>query len=450
VFGSIVMRALFALLIGVLAPKVHAGESSLEDAPPPESVEEMRGPLAAAFRERIRQETLFPRIAALLEEAPPFFRDTELRLDLRSYYFRRRATTNVRSEAWALGGGLVYRSGRWKDLFSVGAALYTSQRLVGKQGEGGTLLLERSQDGYTVLGQAFGRLHWRKHRLTLYRQELDLPYVNKRDNRMTPNTFEGYLAEGSEGPIDYAAGHVLQIKRRNADHFVSMSEAAGVDSGPHEGLSLLGLRWHPSEHFSVGAIDHWVKDVLNILYAEADGYLPLGEELGLRAQAQFTHQASVGNDRLTGRAYETWVVGGRLATSYKSALLSVAFSKTDEEAAIQSPFGSYAGYLSLMQRDFNRAGEAAFGAAASYHFGRVGLPKLSLHLAMAWGRDAQDSASNALPDRREFNVTLDYHFESGLLRGLWLRARASNLHVDGAARDSNNIRVILNYDIPVL
>jgi hypothetical protein len=450
VFGSKALGALLALLIGVLAPMVHAGEASLEDEPPPESVEGLRGPLAAAFRKRIRQKTLFPQLAALLEDAPPFFRDTELRLDLRSYYYRLRLTTNQRSEAWALGGGLVYRSGRWKEFFSLGAALYTSQRLVGKQAEGGTLLLERTQDGYTVLGQAYARLHWRAHRLTLYRQELTLPYVNKRDNRMTPNTFEGYVAEGSEGPIDYAAGHVLQIKRRNADHFISMSEAAGVDPGPHEGLSLLGLRWNVSEHFSVGAIDYWVKDVLNILYAEADGYLPLGEDLSLRAQAQFTHQASVGNDRLTGHAYETWVVGGRLATSYKSALLSVAFSKTDEEERILSPFGSYPGYLSLMQLDFNRAGEEAYGAAASYHFGRIGIPQLSLHVGMAWGRDAVDSASKALPDRREFNVTLDYRFESGLLRGLWLRARASNVHVDGEPRDSNNIRVILNYDIPVL
>ena len=427
-----------------------ASESSLEDEPPPESVEGLRGPLAEGFRERVRKQTLFPRLAEALEDAPPFFRDTELHLAPRAYYLRRRNEDNSRSEAWALGGSLVYRSGRWRDLLSVGAAAYTSQRLLGKQSEGGTRLLERSNDGYTVLGQAYAQLHWREHALTLYRQELDLPYVNGQDSRMTPNTFEGFVAQGSEGPIDYAAGHLLQIKRRNEDHFVSFSEAAGPASGPHEGLSLLGVRWRLTENLSVGAVDYWVKDVLNVLYAEVDWHLPLAGELGLRAQAQFTHQKSVGDDRLTGDAYETWVVGGRLAASYKSALLSFAFSTTDREASIRSPFGSYPGYLSLMQLDFNQAGEDAFGLAASYHFGRLGIPQLSWHVSAVWGEGARDAARNELADQRELDLTLDYRFEKGGLRGLWLRLRGSNVHIDGEPRDSNEVRVILNYDIPIL
>jgi hypothetical protein len=443
-----------AVVIGLLAlavAPVHASESTMDDEPAPESVEDLGGPLGDAFRVRLRAGTLFPRLAEALEDRPPFLRDTRLLLAPRTYYFRRRNEDGSHSEAWALGGSLSYESGWWREFFSVGGALYTSQRLVGSKSRDGTGLLAPRQHGYNALGQAYARLRWREHLATLYRQALDLPYVNGQDSRMTPNTFEGFVATGSEGPVDYAAGHLLRMKRRNEEGFDSFSKVAGVPGGGHEGLSLLGVRVRPLEGLSLGAIDHFVKDTLNILYAEADWHHEISEELGVRVQGQWTHQASVGDHDLTGRAFHTWVSGGRVAASFRSAILTLAFSTTDSEATIRSPFGSYAGYVSLMQEDFDRASEDAFGVGASFHFRRLGLPGLSAHGLAAWGRDAKDPATRqSLPDQRELDATLDYRFEDGVLRGLWLRLRFSNVDIEDSSRDSNELRFIVNYELPVL
>ena len=66
--------------------------------------------------------------------------------------------TTARVEAWALGGALSYQSGWFLDHFSVGAVLYTSQRLYGPDDRDGTLLLKPGQQGYTVVGQLYGRV----------------------------------------------------------------------------------------------------------------------------------------------------------------------------------------------------------------------------------------------------------------------------------------------------
>jgi hypothetical protein len=56
----------------------------------------------------------------------------------------------------------------------------------------------------------------------------------------------------------------------------------------------------------------------------------------------------------------------------------------------------------------------------------------------------------SLPDRREFDFTIDYQVKTGWLRGFWLRVRASVVDTDGEERTSNELRVTLSHAIPVL
>ena len=106
-----------------------------------------------------------------------------------------------------------------------------------------------------------------------------------------------------------------------------------------------------------------MKDTFNTAYLAGDYLWRLNADWGMRFGAQFTHQASVG-DELLGD-FQTWVVGGRVAASFRGVTGWFAFSRTDDEKGILSPYGSYAGYLSLMQSDFNRADEIAWAVGLS-------------------------------------------------------------------------------------
>ena len=96
----------------------------------------------------------FPWLKEQLKDTPPFFRDTKLNLNLRTYYFYRDKYDDSESEAWALGGALSYQSGWFLDHFGVGGVLYTSQTLYGPDDRDGTLLLKPGQHGLHGRGPA--------------------------------------------------------------------------------------------------------------------------------------------------------------------------------------------------------------------------------------------------------------------------------------------------------
>ena len=433
-----------------------ASESSLDDKTAPKSVEEIEGGLEELFTKPIVEREFFPRVQHWLDEYAPILGDVTLAVRPRTYYFNSRSEDRERREALATGLALDLGTSWHDGAVALGGTLYTSQRLYGKTRRGGTGLLKPVQEGFTVVGQAWARLTVADHSLSAYRQTLDLPYLNKNDWRMVPNTFEAYILRGrSEAlpgieSIEYGGGYVTQMKARDDDRFRHMSDVAGV-SGSEHGLAFAGLLIHVLPGLQVGAIDHYVKDTINIAYVEASYARTFECGLGTRLESQFTHQRSVGDDRLTGESFDTWVSSTQLALSYRNAGFEVTASTTDREEAIRSPFGGYPGHLSRIQLDFDRAGEDAWGIGVSYDFEELGAPGLSFFTNYNEGYGARDPGTGrSLPDQREFDLTVDYRVQRGALRGLWIRVRGSIVDVEGASRNREQVRVILNYDLPIL
>ncbi len=446
-----------ALLALVASGTARAQEVSRGAQPTPDSVEELGGALQEAFEEDRRVVGLFPRLTRAMGKLPPFLRDTELTFRTRTYYFDRWNQDETRSQAWALGGALVYRSGWLKDTFAMGAALYTSQRLYGRKDRDGTGLLQPGQKSYTVAGQAFVEFRYREsHRLKLYRQVVDLPYVNEADTRMTPNTFEAYLVRGSFadlpylGELNYVAGWIGRIRLRDQDEFVPMSEVAGVEDGKY-GMATATFRIRPREDFYVGVTNHFVNDTMNVFYAEGSYVRKLTDDWSLRFEGQFTHQMSVGDERASDSPFDTWHGSVRLATSYRGVIATLAGSVTAESAAIRKPWGLSPAYLGLILSDFDRPGEDAWLLGLSYDFKYLGIPGLSAFVNLAWGYDARDvSGADRFTDQWEFDGTLDYRFPEGLLKGLWLRVRGATREIVGGPGDADEIRIIVSYDLPIL
>ena len=438
-------------LLVLVSHRSHAQEAILNDRPVTPSVTEEPVAIKVTVDERIGAGVLTPYLKKLAD-LPPVIRDLEVAWNTRSYYFNRNRFENGRREAFTLGGALRLRTGWLADHLQIAGTLFTSQKLIGKKKRDGTMLLRPEQRSYTVLGEAYATIRYRDHAIVLYRHEIDLPYVNRDDSRMTPNTFEGYKARGKfaifdSGDVEYGLGYLDKIKLRNANEFVSLSKAAGVDGASH-GMFYGGIRISPLENIHLGALNYFVEDTINIAYAELDYLCSLSDDLAIRMRTQFSHQRSVGDDDLTGSSFDTWVFGGRVAMSYRNFTLSAGFTTTDSEMEIQNPYGSYPGFVSLMRRDFNRAGEDAWQVGVAYDFGRLGLDGLSAFANYAEGYGARDSETReSLPNEREFNITVDYKPNFGFWGGFWLRLRGAVVETD---RTSTDLRVIFNHELPVL
>ena len=378
-------------------------------------------------------------------EAHPFFRDSRMDLNVRSYYFDRDNGNGTSSEAWALGGSLDYESGWIQDHLRVGFSVYTSQKLYGPEGRDGTGLLRDGQDGYTVLGQAYLEAKYNETLVKLFRQKIDLPFLNSNDSRMTPNTFEAYSLSQDFKGLDLILAHVTRIRRRTSSNFVAMSEAAGAESS-EKGTTSVGVAYQFNDHTVIGGINHYTWDVMNIFYSQADMKVGLTEELGVELNVQYTHQEDVGEALIGDFSTDSW--GVSTSMGYQALIGTVGYTTTNSEAGIRSPFGGHPNFASLMISDFDRAGEDTLFCGLSYNFSELGLDGLSAFARYAYGR-TPNSGSAASPDEEEFNITIDYRFQNTWLKPLWIRIRGGWNSQDGG-RSRNNYRIILNYTIPLL
>ncbi len=254
-----------ALLVFVaalgLASAAH-GQESREDSPIPSSPETDLTAIDRTFRQPAPPpRTLLPELRQEMSDLPAFLRDSKFDVNLRSYYRDRLTnspTSSTINEAWAGGGSVAFETGRLFDVLSGGAVLYSSLPIYAPIDRDGTQLLLPGQLGYAVVGQLYGRLRpFENTYLTAGRYLYDTPFLGPNDNRMTPNTFGGYVLQGSFGDPEkgpsfrYGGGYIDEIKPRNANIFQSMSRTAGapVDYGVGVGGGL--FRWGP---LSVGAI----------------------------------------------------------------------------------------------------------------------------------------------------------------------------------------------------
>ena len=442
-----------SLLAGVNLPAIaqeDAPEIAVEEGVPvmsrvllPSSTEQGAVPLDESS---LASEPL-PAIFAPDEksELAPFFRDSKFSAQVRSFYLNRKKFDTSHSEALVLGGSLGYLSGYLADHFRLGTAAYTSQKLYGPENRDGTLLLEPDQHGYTVLGQLYGEIRFTDQLYAAFgKKEYNTPFINKNDVRETPNTFQGYSIYGSAGGEDgapawrYGAGYINKIKERNSDEFVWMSKDAGADV--ERGVYLAGVNFKQND-FSLGAIDYYSNDIINIFYTEAKYALPLTDTYKLQLSAQYINQRSTGDDLLQGE-FSTGQGGIKADLGVGAALFSVAYTSTGDGANMQNPWSGYPGYTSVQVQDFNQAGEQAVMARAEYDFTKMGYEGLSAYALFVQGTGVNESNNE-----NETDLNLQWVPKNGSLKGFSFRTRYAFVDQRGGDNNTlNDFRFIVNYD----
>jgi len=443
----------FALLFAACVAPAQAAEYTRDQAPAPESVEELDGPIVLGFPEEEPPSTaLLGSLKDYLKIAPPFLSDLTLDVNFRTYDFYGANGDKVpsaieKNEAWAGGGSINLESGLLWDAISVGGEYFASLPISAPDSRPGTGLLKPIQNSIFVLGQAYVRATLGEQVITLGQQRYDLPYLNGNDSRMIPNTFEGYSIDGRWSHGRFVIGYVDEIKPRASDDFIPMSRALGVTDAD-KGLVMAGVRYDWENNF-VGAIASVVPDVLSTVYSELDTRWSYGD-LGFRLGMQFTDQRSIGDDLLTSESFDTQSFGARFAVSLNSAILTTAFTYNSDGARIRTPFGGDPSFSSLMLSNFNLANQKTFRVGLSYNGNRIGFPWLSGFLNYARGVDSEIAGAGiSLPDDEEIDLTIDFRGSSSPGQNIWLRVRGAVLN-PGEDRRIYNVRVIFNWAIPVL
>jgi hypothetical protein len=371
--------------------------------------------------------------------------ETQFKFNLRSMYFDRDKYDGSESEAFALGGWAGMKTGYFFEHLAIGVTGYTSQKLHGDEDKDGTLILGPGQSSYEVLGELYADIRFTDS-LNLYvgRKEYDTPFINRNDSRMTPNTFEAIVLQGktdigSEGAtLNYGAGYFDAIKDRNSDEFVSMSVDAGTEA--ERGVYAAGALYKQGD-FSIGAIDYFSPDVINIAYAEAKLQVTISEGLKPRIAVQYVDQRSVGDDLLLDPGATARQFGVKAELPLGNALFTAAYTDVGGDTATQTPWSGYPGYTAVQVEDFNRDGESAFLLRAGYDF--PWLKGLSAYALWVHGLDPDPENQVA---RDEYDFNLQWAPPEGRLKGLSIRLRYAFVDERGGTGDDlTDFRVIFNY-----
>ena len=92
------------------------------------------------------------------------------------------------------------------------------------------------------------------------------------------------------------------MKTRTSEIFEPMSQVAGAPSDVDRGVTAGGVNFERGR-FSIGAVDYYSDDIINIFYTEAKYDIPLSNGHKLKFGAQYSAQDSTGADLLTGSRF---------------------------------------------------------------------------------------------------------------------------------------------------
>jgi len=395
-------------------------------------------------------ERSWPEIREARANLPPVLRDSVLTVRSRTGFIQAQTPAGLERQEVASGGWIAYRSGWLLDGLQIGATLYGAAPVYAPPGKDG-LLLTPGENAYYVFGEAFGALRYEEYaELKGYRQLVVEPYINRADNKMTPNTFEGVTVRGTLSAVEYFAGYLTRIKTRLADQFVPMSVAAGAP-GSNYGVALLSVMLKPLPGLSVKVSEQYGVNTFNTLFAHVEHRWPLADDLRLQIGAQFTDQRAAGRALVATTQVNRWITrngSARIALTYRDLTLKVGGSMTGAGNKIQSPWGFYPGYLLLIQQFFNNANEKAVLAGVAYDFNAI-VPGLSAYTNHAWGAASSNPAKGSrLGAEWEHDLTVEYR--APRIEGLLFRIRGAVYDQAGNDRLGYLIRSSINWEVPLL
>jgi hypothetical protein len=386
-------------------------------------------------------------------DTPAFFRDSLVQFVARTYYLTRDNFDGSKSQAWAAGGWAAFRSGLIGDVFGVHVAAYTSQPIFAPFGEGGTRLLAPPQNSIGVLGQIYGRIQVGDQEFRGGRQLVDTPLINPQDNRMVPNTFEAATVVSlpdKDRKYDYAVGYIWNMKQRDSNDFIPMSEALAGTDVLNRGTAFGMLRLRPVAGLSLAAMDYNVQDFINtgFVQAEYDFRQPKGIPNWIIG-ANVVDQRTVGANLLAGSPFETYQASAKVQMLYAGWTLFVAGSVTGDGSKLFSPYGTKANYTDMQQVSFDNANEKAIGGSVAYDFGTLGLSGVSAGAWYTHGWDAINTSTNlGIPNRNELDLWIQYRPTEGPLKGFRLRTQYSNVWQQGNVRETQpEFRFIVDYTV---
>ncbi len=373
---------------------------------------------------------------------------------LRAVSFSRTKPNNTGPSAEAIGAGgwLFGETGEIAKTLSFGGAAYGIAKVSGPDRHGGNFVLKDDppgQEGYALIGEAWGRLRFGEQAVTagrvspnlgwyldgVYRfNRNDSAFLGRRDFRgMLPLSFEAALATGklAQDTVRYYGGYVWEMRQVNQNTFKNLATGALLP-GDSDGMAFAGGGWKINNDLMLQGGYHAVSNVMNIGWGDLDYMYRIAKDKYVRLDVQYINQNSNGTAvpfstssraaYLEARPLPWWIPYGLVG-------------RTGDGQDLRSPYSLGPSYLIQRVGENAWAGEHTWILGSTFDFGTFGVPGLSFdaNYGQRTDRHLPGDASKPLADWTETATDLVYVFgkDAGLLSGMRLRARWARVWLKG-------------------
>jgi len=187
----------------------------------------------------------------------------------------------------AIGGYLKFETGEING-FSGATAFYLTNRVTHDNDNGIDGLFHHSEDvkSYSVLGEAYIRVHRNNTTLVAGRQQIDTPFADSDDIRMVPNLFEAYVLTNND--VKDTTFIVAHIKKWAGVDAPTQSKFEDLYADGH-GTTMLAVVYNGIENIEISTWYYNIDELTDIFYVEGMTEFFLNENLMLSLSAQYAN-----------------------------------------------------------------------------------------------------------------------------------------------------------------
>lgn len=418
------------------------------------------------------------------DDLSSMFSEGKVSGEIRAFYINRDDTTKSDNQvATALGGHLKYETGAYNGL-SIGAAFYTTNRILrGLESANSALLnttlVKNDGSSYSLLGEAYVAYNAEnlgsKTVFKLGRQKLNTPLAGTDDARMLPTLFEAYLLQNNDidnttivlahitkvapgsfanayngGIVGATAGYsaVAGNTAKYQGEFTNVGTWATGKST--SGITTLGVTYK-NDNIKLQAWDYYAYDILNALYLQADFKWDrlLTDSIKPFASVQYIKEDDIGSAYL-GKVDSNFYAA-KIGAKVHGLTAYIAYSEQSSadntanalENSTITPWGGMPAFTQgMVTRHMFLAGTKTTKVAATYNFKEHGL---NLSATGYYASFDMDNNSGFGTERTATEPGFDVKYYPSTVKNLQLRLRGNFPDDFGNNRDWDEYRFIASY-----
>lgn len=380
------------------------------------------------------------------------FSDGEVSGQIRLGYATNRVETTGDKDnyATAAGGQLKYETASLMGL-SLGAAMFTSNSinaLSGEQKDGKyNDEMASSQRDYTELAEAYLNFSYEGFEFRGGRQLIDTPLADSDDIRMTPHTFEAYIASYTfkDLGLSFMAGNILSWQGVDSEYNNALNNSWAKTG--EDGTRLGAISY--ATHFVEASL--WYYDVTKettAIYADIVGTIDINDDIHIAIGAQYLTESDQKKDGVSSDI-DGSIMGANIEASIYDLTATVAYDKVsvNDGKSIFEGFGGGSSYTNLDTMTAGTLHDGSYGDGSSYMLG-LAYEIAGFNFFGAYGdyrADAIGAGSKA--HVTEVNLGVEYQYNDG-------EADLTLIYVIGDDKesstktefDNDRLQVVFNYN----